>query len=128
MSYDTTLLTLPAYAQMVDATERTVQRWLAAGELPGAVKDERGRWLIPATTQRNPGTDITTTRPTTSYDMSPVERVDALPSFLRLEHAAELLGISRHAILNHREYFDVVPFGPNGAHVIPLATIRRIRG
>lgn len=136
MTYDTPApvqwLTAAQYADQAGASERTVKRWLADGELPGATKDERGRWLIPADTTRTPGADVVPlaprhmTRPMTTQQPGP--ELDALPSFLSIDQAAHILGITAYAIRKHREYFDAQPFGPNGALVIPLATIRKVRG
>jgi hypothetical protein len=131
MSYDTTpYLTAAQYAAAVDVSERTVKRWLQDHELPGAAKDERGRWMIPAEAERRTraGDLVPMSRPTTRPTTDVSQTVDALPSFLTLDEAAQILGISRHAIATHRDYFDVVPFGANGSLVVPLATIKRIRG
>jgi hypothetical protein len=112
-------------------SDRQVKRWLADDELPGAVKDESGRWLIPADATRRPQLRPLPTSSTPStlarVDARPVP-LDALPSFLTVEQASLVLGISRYAIESHRDYFDVVPFGAHGSHVVPLATIKRIRG
>lgn len=136
LTYDMTPPTFVAvatYAGLVDVSERTVKRWLASGELPDAVKDERGRWLIPANAERQISTGELVTldpRPMTRHMTPTVPNLDELPSFLTVDQAAQLLDVSRHAILTPRgrEYFDVVPFGVNGSFVIPLATIKRIRG
>ena len=138
MTYDTpaAYLTAAQYATSIDKTERTVKRWLADGELPGAHQDERGRWLIPAGAERTVSGELVTlerpmTRPMTEVVTShPAGMIDTAPSFLTIEQAAHVLGISRHAILTPRgrDYFDVVPFGVNGSLVITLATIKRIRG
>lgn len=138
LDYDTHPVMMAAadYADLIQVSERTVKRWLADGELPGAMKDERGRWLIPSTAERtaSPAEVVTLDRPMTS-PMTGVEvthpaqmSLDILPSFLTIDQAAQILGISRHAIATHREYFDVVPFGSNGSLVVPLATIKKIRG
>lgn len=139
LTYDTTaVVTAAQYAERAGTTERTVKRWLAADELPGAYKDERDRWMIPVDAVRTPrpAGDVVQLQP--RPDTHPAGReldvqraVDvaaALPSFLTVDQAAEILGISRHAIAKHREYFGVVPFGANGSLVVPLATIKRIRG
>lgn len=138
MTYDSPEfhLTAAQYANRIGKTERTVKRWLADGELPGAYQDERGRWMIPVDAERTASNDLVTlprpmTRPMTveiSHGHAPL--IDTLPSFLSIDEASAVLGISRHAILTPRgrDYFDVVPFGANGSLVIPLATIKRIRG
>lgn len=140
LTYDTGLpmLTAAQYATANKIAERTVKRWLADGELPGAIKDERGRWLIPNEAERTVAADVVTLpRPmTVSQDAMAshpsrarqTPTIDDLPSFLTIDQAAQLLKISRHAVATHRDYFGVVPFGPNGALVVPLATIKRIRG
>ena len=137
----TPYLTIVQYAEAHGVSDRTIKRWLKDDELAGAYKDERGRWLIPATAERTAAdvvilSDRPRTRPRTDVVASHPSRatlaelIDTLPSFLPIDHAAELLGISRHAILTPRgrDYFDVVPFGPNGSLVVPLATIKKIRG
>ncbi len=133
-------VTLEAYCEHVGTTERTVRRWLAADELPDARKLD-GAWTIPLDARRVPKTaaDVVTlprqVTPTPDNAIDTLDRVlprilDAAPSFLSIDEAAQLLGISRHAILTPRgrDYFGVVPFGPNGSHVIPLAKIKEIRG
>ncbi|MBD3941968.1 hypothetical protein IF188_09700 [Microbacterium sp. NEAU-LLC] len=138
LTYDTTPA-LPAakYAELVGKTERTVKRWLEDDELPGAYKDDRGRWMIPVGAERTPrpAGDVVQLQPQQSIEhlvdtgvRRAIDAAAALPSFLTLDQAAEILGISRHAIATHRDYFGVVPFGANGSLVVPLATIKRIRG
>ena len=145
MTHDNTtpareLLTLEGYMYRTGVTERTVRRWLAAGELPGA-RMIAGAWAIPADAKRTPpkptGEVVTLTRQETGHHPAGTQRpafdLDQLPSFLTLEQAAHLLSsadlkISPYAIAKNRDYFDVVPFGPNGSLVVPLATIKRIRG
>lgn len=139
MTYDTTpaaYLTAKQYAEATGKSARQVKRYLEDGELPGAYQDERGWWMIPATAERTTSGELVTlsprprTRPTTEVMSHPAGMIDAAPSFLTIDQAAQILGVSRHAILTPRgrDYFDVVPFGPNGSLVIPLATIKRIRG
>ena len=142
MTYDTPILMgVVDYAGLVGASERTVKRWLADDELPGAIKDERGRWMIPSDAVRVPKVADVVAMParpmTPSHDVMASHpsqaralNYDAMPSFLTIDQAAQLLGISRHAITTPRgrDYFDVVPFGPNGSLVVPLATIKKIRG
>ena len=134
---DRAWLTLQGYADHRDVKPRTVMRWLKAGELPDARKDSRGAWMIPMDAEPAKSGEIVTlgqrptTRPMTDVAVShPAGMIDALPSFLTIDQAAQILGISRHAILTPRgrDYFDVVPFGVNGSLVVPLATIKRIRG
>lgn len=142
LTYDTAAahVTAARYAEISGVSDRTVKRWLADEELPGAYQDERGRWMIPADATRTPrpADIVQLDRPMSPHaghpsrgelaiaDVGPL--LDTLPSFLTLDQASGILGVSRHAIATHRDYFDVVPFGPNGSLVIPLATIKRIRG
>ena len=133
-TYNTPMLTIAQYAKARGISTKTVNRMIE--RLPGAEKDERGRWLIPA--DASPSGDLVAlpsppTSPRTDILSHPSQAIrtlnyDAMPSFLTIDQAAQLLGISRHAITQHREYFDVVPFGANGSLVVPLATIKRIRG
>lgn len=134
LTYDTyglALQTVAEYAKARRITDRTVKRWLAAGELPGAQKDEQGRWLIPADADRTEasGQLVALEQTRQLVEQLPAPRsLDELPSFLSIELAARILDISQHAITTHRDYFGVVPFGPNGSLVVPLATIKKIRG
>lgn len=49
------MLGLDAYAEQVGASTRTVMRWLKAGEVPGAMKNEQGQWEIPSSARRSVG-------------------------------------------------------------------------
>jgi predicted site-specific integrase-resolvase len=49
-AYDV-MLTREQYGELHGIAGRTMQRYLAEGRIPGAVKDERDRWSIPSTAQ-----------------------------------------------------------------------------
>jgi hypothetical protein len=49
------MLSLDQYADAVGASTRTVMRWLKAGEVPGAMKNDQGAWEIPASARKTPG-------------------------------------------------------------------------
>lgn len=126
-------LTVKQYAEAVGVSDRTVKRWLDADELPGAYQDARGWWWIPAETTRTPArSDLAPARapapaPVPARAPAP-PNLDALPSFLTMDQSAALLGISRHAITTRPDYFDLIPAGAAGALVMPLGTLKRIRG
>lgn len=48
------LVPLKTYAQRRGVALRTVQRWIAAEELPGAQQDDRGQWWVPLAADRVP--------------------------------------------------------------------------
>jgi hypothetical protein len=124
--------------------ERTVRTWLADGRLHGA-RQMHGVWMIPA--NEEPAEPMTTGELVAApaahaADVQPfyprgsselgaylVERglADA-PAFLELELASRLLGVGVGAIRRHRDYFELVPFGPNGSLVMPAAVVRRVAG
>lgn len=152
MTYDMSgtapLLTKAQYAELMQTTERTVQRWLSRNRLPGAVQDGRGRWMIPADArpvEDDPGTVM---RPVTSGTRNPgaalevghspaldAGTLDRLPAFLTVEEAVRVLNygtppdgrqrITEHAIRHHQEYFGVIKLG---RLLIPRSRIKEILG
>lgn len=115
------LLSLADYAERIAGKSyRTVQRWLADGELPDARQDDDGRWWVPADAQR---------RRTTSHDV--VETTTAQPVAVRapdapatpwgqlrpLEEVARELGTTVGGVRRMADagLLVVGPFGPNGA-------------
>ena len=137
-------MTVRTFAQLCDVDERTVQRWLRDGRLPGAVKTNRG-WVIPSTTVMPPGFGGTPPPPPPSGPASasalvaPVqpaavqggslsEALATLPAFLPLEVAALLLGIPESGIRRNAEALGAVPYGQRGRLVVPARTVREIAG
>jgi hypothetical protein len=128
------------YAEHVRVQTRTVERWLAAGELPAASK-VNGRWHIPADATRQiklngsshpPPTDIA---PTSRSDVGVsgqavtlAEALDKLPALLPLEQASRLLGIPERAIRRNAEKLGARPWGPRGTLVVPARVIRELAG
>ncbi len=49
------MMSLDQYADHVGASTRTVMRWLKAGEVPGAQKNEQGAWEIPSSARKTTG-------------------------------------------------------------------------
>jgi hypothetical protein len=47
-------LTIRQYSDEHQVHERTIKRWLSAGELPGAFQDQTTQWHIPADATRQP--------------------------------------------------------------------------
>lgn len=140
MTYDAPAahVTAAQFAEIAGISERTVKRWLADHELPGAYQDARGRWMIPADAERQPRTgDVVQLQPPAAAGGDLAVQVaeqltlllDTLPSFLPIPDAAAILGISEETIRSHPEDFDVRPYGPGSYRTsVPLATIKRIRG
>lgn len=149
------MLTLQQYAEAKEVDQRTVKRWLSAGELPGAIKDEdSGKWSIPADARRTKGhglratpvpdrataevTELVVHRHLTPsgvvpFDGAPtptplLDRLQDLPAYLTVAQAAEFLGVPRAQIAAHPETFDAVPVGVAGSLRVPQATVRRIAG
>jgi hypothetical protein len=130
------LVSAPRFARLRSVSERTVKRWLRDGDIAGARKDEAGRWLIPAgATVRRPADKQLARAASRPADVVPIASsstalppLDALPTYLTMEQASVVLGISEHAIRRRAEKFDLDTVGPNGALMMPLATVRRLRG
>jgi hypothetical protein len=136
------------YAEHVGVQTRTVERWLAAGELPGADK-VNGRWHIPADTARQiklNGNSHTPT-PDMSADMTPTRRsdvgvsvpgvtlaeaLDKLPAFLTLAQASRLLGVSPLRITENPDRFEAERVGRLGSGgrslMVPARVVRQIAG
>jgi hypothetical protein len=129
------MLGVKQYAAHVNAGERTVRTWLAEGRLHSARK-LNSVWMIaaddrPAEPKSGDVVALDAGVQHMPQHMPPVglaARLDAAPAFLELDDAAELLGISAHAIRTHRDYFGVEPFGRNGSLVVPAGVVRRIAG
>jgi len=129
-------LTPATYAQHVGASERSVRRWLAEGELPAA-RQVAGRWEIPADAVRVQRLDgralegaLRTSGelvevPTTT---SLVGALQVLPVMLDVETAAQLLGVSAYAVRQHADELGGRRWGPNGALVIPQSALRELAG
>jgi hypothetical protein len=130
------------FARMNYVDTRTVQRWCAKGEVPGAVKLPDGGWQIPADAMRIkplPGTDTATRRDNVADVADTTTRRDDVgvtlaatlslwPAFLTLEQASRVLGIPQSAIRRGRDRFEVEPVGENGALMVPQRVVREIAG
>jgi len=141
-SVESRRLTMAEWADRRGVSKKTVQRWLAAGEIPDAVM-VGNRWEIPEHAQR---VEQVTTRAAgevlaeraTSTDLvteddgpMPVtlrEALDTLPAFLPVDVAARLLGIPREQVREHAELFEALPIGRRGSLVVPAAVVRRFAG
>lgn len=133
------------FAQLHRVDPRTVQRWLQAGEIPGATKLPDGRWQIPADAMRIkplPGTDVAMT-PTRRDSVGAVadtttRRDDVadtlagtlakLPALLTVKQAARLLGIPQTQVVRNAGALEAVPWGYDTALMIPQRVVRRIAG
>lgn len=123
------LLTLQGYVDRTGKTERTVRRWLAAGDLPGARKDRGGQWMIPADAVYTPGAGAALAL--VEPEPEPVSlagELDALPALLALVDASRLLGVTEYAIRRNREFFGAVRLGPRGSLVVPASVVRELAG
>lgn len=132
-------LSVERYAETHGVSIRSVRRWLSAGELPGAVKTG-DVWMIPANAQRvrgagsavehvaQPASAAQTAVQQPAGGLSLAGQLDALTAYLTLEDAGRLLGISAYAIRQNRQAFGVVPYGPNGALLVPQAVVRQVAG
>lgn len=134
------LVTIDGYTKHHGITERTLRRWLAADELPGARLID-GAWAIPINATRTPAPKgaVVTLTPDRTPDTTPVtyarispptadELVDQLPGYVELDAAAQLLGIPSGALRRNRDHFQLQPFGAHGALVMPRHRIKEILG
>lgn len=117
-----------------------------------------GHWLIPATAKPEPknstpgGTlvvqesgarpvahvrDIPHAAPATqqvTYGQLRVDDVEefpswtVLPTMLPLHIAAALIGVSEYAIKSNQDFYGAVKHGKRGALLVPLATVKSLRG
>jgi hypothetical protein len=125
------------YAAHVGVNHRTVREWLQKGLLPDAYKDGRGQWWIPADSRKletfvAPRVEPSPTAGTTIVSMPHLRDTPQLhpapgfiPLYMPLDEAAPLLGVTPYQIARHPDIFDVVPWGENGALVVP---VRRLLG
>ncbi|WP_157372878.1 hypothetical protein [Agromyces sp. Root81] len=125
----TSLLTLQGYVDATGKTERTVRRWLAAGELPGAELRD-GAWMIPADAVRRVGGSAEVARiggdSQVTAPVSLTSLLDEQPALLPLDVAARLLGTSEYSIKSNRDMFDVRRIGRG--LVVPQRVVRELAG
>lgn len=144
-------LSLSQYATAHNVSTRTVKRWLADDELPGAEKDPfTNEWRIPAhaTRQLKPRTEEP--RPPTGTaveqhifhgrsQIQPVPELAGLePSlrddlddetaYLSIDEASRYLGIPQAQIRQNAERFQLEPVGTNGSMRVPQRVVREIAG
>lgn len=137
-------MTVRAFAAANEVDERTVQRWLKAGKLPGAVKTNKG-WAIPADAAApapappapapsGPGTLVAAAvpGPPVPAALPPggglAAFLDTLPAFIALEVAERVLGIPESAIRRNADELGARPWGPRGTLVIPVRSVREAAG
>jgi hypothetical protein len=121
-AYDTdVMLTRTQYGELYGYKDRTMQRYLADGRIPGAVKDERGQWLIPA------GAPVSAASASTSVvrqaaalegpNPPDVRLAYPLGMLVPLDEAAAALGTSVGGLrrLAAAGHLELGPWGPNGA-------------
>jgi hypothetical protein len=117
------MLDVMAYAEAHGVNHRTVREWLANDLLPGAMKDTRGKWFIPANAVRQEKQAVATRE-----DEPVQEGPRRMPAFFSVADAAAFLGLSEYRVRQEREAFEVKPWGDNGALVVPAYVIRRYLG
>lgn len=151
------MLSLTEYAAEQDMSTRQIKRWLAAGQLPSAVKDPAtGEWRIPAGAARvfnaapaaqtqpqdhsqaalqlvtalgaQQGELVPWQEPRESEEPSRREQLDDEPGFLDLPTAARYLGIPQAQILKDPKRFGIEARGVSGAPRVPQRIVRRIMG
>lgn len=142
-----TMQTISEYAKAQKVATRTVERWLAAGRLPEAVK-VNDAWLIPSEATPNgqqlraeraeraaaaPASNLPAVQtPAALAGLPPgaslADALASLPAFLPLEVAALLLGIPETSVRRHAEDLGAVPYGPRGRLVVPARTVREQAG
>lgn len=123
------LLPLADYAAAMGKSLRTVQRWLADGELPDAEQDEDGRWWVPAGTRRR-----TSSRDVVPAAAGPARELAAAPAspgsplgmLGTLDDAAAALGTTTGGVrrMARDGHLVVGPYGPNGALRVYLPPTR----
>jgi hypothetical protein len=148
------MLNAKDYARHVGASDRSIKRWLAAGELPGARMID-GAWAIPVSTMRQKGlggdtgewapstpqpagNQVAVSGPSkadierafTEWMNQPratmEQRLAEENIFIPLERAADLLGLSVYEIRKSPEDYGAVRRGAHGAYVIPKAQLRHL--
>jgi hypothetical protein len=149
-------LSVTEYAIAKGVSTRSVKRWLADEQLPGAEKDPfSGEWRIPATAVRQQnavsadvakpvnhsellgqlGIGTPAGAEVVSWQQMPEpapptmrERLDDETGYLKIADAAAYLGIPQAQILAHPEKFGVEEVGDRGSARVPQRIIRRIMG
>ena len=143
MPDDAPMLTVKGFAERRGVDERSVQRWLKAGRLVGAVHLDTG-WLIPdqprpgrkapaepAAYQDTAEQGALVVRAPAQLAKPPGSLAEALAiatAFLTLEEAAQLLGIPVSGIRRNAERFEVERVGPRGAAMVPARVVRHVAG
>jgi hypothetical protein len=121
------LVTVAAYAVAAGRTERTVQRWVKAGRIPGVMVD--GVRLIPADAIPS-SADVAVTSATSDVSpVSPASTPSPLGELGTLTQAARILGTSRAGVIALAERpetpFIVGPFGPGNPPALRVYVVPR---
>lgn len=118
-------LSLSDYADTIGRSFRTVQRWVAAGELPDARQDDDGRWWVPASAHRRRTTsrDVVGQQPAGGGAVEIPAPSSPLGMLGELDDAAAVLGTTVGGV--RRLFADIAahpglplyvgPYGRNGA-------------
>lgn len=135
----TDMLSIQDYCTQTGTSERTVRRWLSAGELPGATKVKlknvagQPAWMIPAdavrTVPEDPEMAAVLAMPTQRTGGAvAVSQPPAL--FVSVDEFVALSGLTDHAVrgMIHDGELTAYRRGPNGAYVIPVREVRWLAG
>ena len=119
-AYDV-MLTREQWGELHGYKGRTMQRYLAEGRIPGAVKDERGNWLIPSTAQLTAAPATSVVRQ--AYPTNVMATPDVRPAYDRWVPVAEYaaaVGSSPHQV--RRAIRDGLikggNYGPGGTTIV----------
>ena len=140
---DVLYVTTNQYREATGLAERTLKRYLAQGKIPGALKDDDGRWRIPADAEppvvgETPPAQASEAQALILAQRAARRELEAQPTladviarepaFVPLETAARLLGITAHAIRSNPQAFETQRWGERGSLVVPLRIIRQAAG
>lgn len=135
------MISIDQFAELHNASTRTVRRWLSDGRIPGAVM-VGNKWSLPAEAivqdtlpgvmdvARDSGRSVAVQQRGHGNDtsMTVAGILAPLPVMVTLDVASRVLGISEYAIRQHAEYFELQRMGERGAYVMPKARIRELEG
>jgi hypothetical protein len=130
------MMTRAQYAAHHGKSDRTVQRWLERGLLPGVQKTAAGEWRIPADVL--PMLDEVTGRTVATTPRAPASpplatltgALDVLPAYLDVPTAANLLGLNESTVRRNAPRWDGEKIGGESGHawMIPAAAVRKVAG
>jgi hypothetical protein len=119
-AYDV-MLTREQWGELHGYKGRTMQRYLAEGRIPGAVKDERGNWSIPSTAQLTAASSTSVVRQAYSSEVAATPDVrPAYGQLVPIADFADAVGTSVYQV--RRMIADGLlsggNYGPHGSSVV----------